>query len=85
MIEQLNVVRAHHDPDAIIGWSVIQFDLRVLQRTADQCELRATAARPGAQTHRMADPSGSQGQYLFAPMPGPRRRRRHRRAEGCGM
>ena len=35
MIEQLNAWFAAHDPDVIIGWNVIQFDLRVLQKAAD--------------------------------------------------
>ena len=37
MIEGLNDWFAQNDPDVIIGWNVIQFDLRVLQATADAC------------------------------------------------
>ena len=37
MIEQLNTWFERNDPDVIIGWNVIQFDLRVLQKTADDC------------------------------------------------
>ncbi|WP_237386473.1 DNA polymerase II [Xenorhabdus sp. Sc-CR9] len=35
MLEKLNQWLAHYDPDAIIGWSLIQFDLRVLQKHAE--------------------------------------------------
>jgi DNA polymerase-2 len=37
MIDRLNDWFARNDPDVIIGWNVIQFDLRVLQKTADEC------------------------------------------------
>ncbi|AIJ45930.1 hypothetical protein O987_08975 [Comamonas testosteroni TK102] len=37
MINRLNAWFARNDPDVIIGWNVIQFDLRVLQKTADDC------------------------------------------------
>ncbi|MBN8095820.1 3'-5' exonuclease, partial [Vibrio vulnificus] len=30
LLERLNAWFAEHDPDAIIGWNLIQFDLRVL-------------------------------------------------------
>ncbi|MBK0097062.1 DNA polymerase II [Erwinia sp. S63] len=36
LLEQLNAWFARHDPDVIIGWSVVQFDLRVLQKHADR-------------------------------------------------
>ncbi|WP_394560751.1 DNA polymerase II [Aquipseudomonas alcaligenes] len=32
LLECLNAWLAEHDPDAIIGWNLVQFDLRVLQR-----------------------------------------------------
>ncbi|RJF95799.1 DNA polymerase II [Noviherbaspirillum saxi] len=35
MLEQLNRWVERHDPDAIIGWNLVQFDLRVLQRHAE--------------------------------------------------
>ena len=37
MIEKLNDWFERNDPDVIIGWNVIQFDLRVLQKTANDC------------------------------------------------
>lgn len=36
LIEALNQWFAEHDPDVIIGWNVVQFDLRVLQKHADR-------------------------------------------------
>ena len=30
LLQRLNDWLAAHDPDAIIGWNVVQFDLRVL-------------------------------------------------------
>lgn len=68
MIEALNAWFERNDPDVIIGWNVIQFDLHVLQKTADDCAtplLLGRERRPIAwRTH-----PGKQG-YLFAPMPG---------------
>uniref|UniRef100_UPI000D37AF76 DNA polymerase II n=1 Tax=unclassified Variovorax TaxID=663243 RepID=UPI000D37AF76 len=68
MIERLNDWFERNDPDVLIGWNVIQFDLRVLQKTADDCGtplLLGRERRPIAwRTH-----PGKQG-YLFAPTPG---------------
>ncbi|WP_246475365.1 DNA polymerase II [Diaphorobacter ruginosibacter] len=68
MIDSLNEWFARNDPDVIVGWNVIQFDLHVLQKTADDCGtplLLGRERRPIAwRTH-----PGKQG-YLFAPMPG---------------
>ncbi len=36
LLEQLNAWFARHDPDVIIGWNVVQFDLHVLQKHADR-------------------------------------------------
>lgn len=68
MIEQLNAWFAAHDPDAIVGWNVIQFDLRVLQKTADANAVPLLLGREGRPIAWRAHP-GRQG-YLFAPMPG---------------
>lgn len=68
MLARLNDWFERNDPDVLIGWNVIQFDLRVLQKTADDCGaplLLGRERRPVAwRTH-----PGKQG-YLFAPMPG---------------
>ncbi len=39
---------ARHDPDVLIGWNVIQFDLRILQRHADQFHLPLALGRDGS-------------------------------------
>jgi len=36
LLEALNQWFAEHDPDVLIGWNVVQFDLRVLQKHADR-------------------------------------------------
>ncbi|MRT50433.1 DNA polymerase II [Raoultella sp. RIT712] len=36
LLEKLNAWFATHDPDVLIGWNVIQFDLRVLQKHAER-------------------------------------------------
>jgi len=36
LLEQLNAWFVRHDPDVVIGWNVVQFDLRVLQKHADR-------------------------------------------------
>ncbi|MEJ8857596.1 DNA polymerase II [Variovorax robiniae] len=68
MIEQLNDWFERNDPDVIIGWNVIQFDLRVLQKTADDCGVQFQLGRERRPIHWRTHP-GKQG-YLFAPTPG---------------
>ena len=36
LLEKLNAWFADHDPDVLIGWNVVQFDLRVLQKHAER-------------------------------------------------
>ena len=36
LLERLNAWFAEYDPDVLIGWNVVQFDLRVLQKHADR-------------------------------------------------
>lgn len=48
MLEQLNRWLERHDPDAIIGWNLVQFDLRVLQRTAERCHVPLRFGRDGS-------------------------------------
>lgn len=68
MIEHLNDWFARNDPDVIVGWNVIQFDLRVLQKAADDCEVPLLVGRERKPIAWRTHP-GKQG-YLFAPMPG---------------
>ena len=68
MIERLNDWFERNDPDVIIGWNVIQFDLRVLQKTADDCGAQLLLGRERRPFEWRTHP-GRQG-YLFAPTPG---------------
>ncbi|EHP39663.1 DNA polymerase II [Cupriavidus basilensis OR16] len=47
MLQKLNQWLAQHDPDAIIGWNVVQFDLRVLQKHADRYQVPLLFGRGG--------------------------------------
>jgi DNA polymerase-2 len=68
MLEKLNDWFERNDPDVIIGWNVIQFDLRVLQKTANECGTQLLLGRERRPIEWRTHP-GKQG-YLFAPMPG---------------
>ena len=68
VIESLNDWFSRNDSDVIIGWSVIQFDLRVLQKTADAVGIPLLLGRDRQPIARRTHP-GKQG-YLFAPTPG---------------
>ncbi len=68
MIEKLNDWFERNDPDVIIGWNVIQFDLRVLQKTANDCGVQLLLGRERRPIEWRTHP-GKQG-YLFAPTPG---------------
>ncbi len=45
LLERLNQWLATHDPDAIIGWNVVQFDLRVLHEHAQRLGVRLMLGR----------------------------------------
>ncbi|KQX93878.1 DNA polymerase II [Variovorax sp. Root473] len=68
IIERLNDWFARNDPDVVIGWNVIQFDLRVLQKTANDCGVPFLLGRERRPIEWRTHP-GKQG-YLFAPTPG---------------
>ncbi|QJD91624.1 DNA polymerase II [Duganella dendranthematis] len=68
LIERLNGWMARHDPDVLIGWNVVQFDLRVLQKNADKYKVPLALGREGKGIEWREHP-GKQG-YLFAPLPG---------------
>jgi DNA polymerase-2 len=68
MLEKLNDWFERNDPDVIIGWNVIQFDLRVLQKTANDCGVQLLLGRERRPIEWRTHP-GKQG-YLFAPTPG---------------
>ncbi len=68
MIERLNTWFEENDPDLIIGWNVVQFDLRILQKTADASGVPLLLGRERQPIAWRTHP-GRQG-YLFAPTPG---------------
>ncbi|WJN60416.1 DNA polymerase II [Pseudomonas sp. SO81] len=47
LLQRLNGWLAEHDPDAIIGWNLVQFDLRVLQRHAAELQVPLLFGRGG--------------------------------------
>jgi DNA polymerase-2 len=68
LLERLNAWFARHDPDVIIGWSVVQFDLRVLQKNADKHKVPLLLGREAKpidwRTHQARDG------YVFAAVAG---------------
>ncbi|WPO98222.1 DNA polymerase II [Pseudomonas sp. HR96] len=48
LLERLNQWLERHDPDAIIGWNVVQFDLRVLHEHAQRLGVPLRLGRGGA-------------------------------------
>ncbi|MFV0456261.1 MAG: DNA polymerase II [Pseudomonas sp.] len=47
LIERLNDWFARHDPDAIIGWNLVQFDLRILRDHAERLKIPLRLGRGG--------------------------------------
>lgn len=48
MLERLNQWLEQHDPDAIIGWNLVQFDLRVLNKHAEKYGVPLRFGRDGS-------------------------------------
>jgi DNA polymerase II len=48
LLERLNEWMARHDPDAIIGWNLVQFDLRILHQHAEQYGVPLRLGRDGS-------------------------------------
>ena len=48
LLERLNTWIQQHDPDAIIGWNVVQFDLRILAQHSDLYKIPLTWGRDGS-------------------------------------
>lgn len=63
LLEALNEWMVRHDPDAIIGWNVVQFDLRVLHQHARQLGVPLRLGRGGEELQWRE--SGN-GQHYFA-------------------
>ena len=49
MLERLNQWIELHDPDAIIGWNLVQFDLRVLRKHAERHHMALRFGRDGSE------------------------------------
>ena len=59
LLERLNQWLALHDPDGIIGWNVVQFDLRVLHEHAQRLNVPLMLGRgEEPMTWRWATPTG---------------------------
>lgn len=67
LLECLNRWLARHDPDAIIGWSLVQFDLRLLHELATQLKVPLALGRNGAPLALRAHGNRS---HVFADAPG---------------
>ncbi|MFB4390601.1 MULTISPECIES: DNA polymerase II [unclassified Pseudomonas] len=63
----LNQWLARHDPDAIIGWNLIQFDLRLLHQHAKALQVPLSLGRNGAP---LTLREHSNGNHVFAEAPG---------------
>ena len=68
IIVALNSWFRHHDPDVIIGWNLIQFDLRLLQACAEQCGLVLSLGRGGTPIE-WRNHNRREG-FVFATIPG---------------
>jgi DNA polymerase-2 len=64
IIERLNAWIAEHDPDAIIGWNLVQFDLRILRAHAEQYGIPLRLGRGGAAMEWREH--GARAQHYFA-------------------
>ncbi|HDS1733837.1 DNA polymerase II [Pseudomonas sp. BP8] len=67
LLRCLNQWMAEHDPDAIIGWNLVQFDLRLLHEHAARLQVPLTLGRGGAP---MTLRSHATGNHVFVDAPG---------------
>ncbi|MGK5077901.1 DNA polymerase II [Janthinobacterium sp. HLX7-2] len=65
ILEKLNAWMALHDPDAIIGWNLVQFDLRVLKEHAERYKVPLRLGRGGA-IMEWREHGGKQEHYFAA-------------------
>ena len=65
LLERLNQWMAAHDPDAIIGWNLVQFDLRVLRQHAERYNVPLLLGRGGA-AMEWREHGGKQEHYFAA-------------------
>ncbi|WP_278419990.1 DNA polymerase II [Stutzerimonas kunmingensis] len=64
LLERLNDWFAEHDPDAIIGWNLVQFDLRVLRDHSQRLQVPLRLGRGGTEME-WREPGG-RGNHYFA-------------------
>ena len=64
LLERLSQWFAEHDPDAIIGWNLVQFDLRLLHEHAQRLGVPLRLGRGGAEMEWRAH--GHQSHHYFA-------------------
>src|SRR5450830_1495555 len=65
ILERLHSWMAEHDPDAIIGWNLVQFDLRVLREHAERYQVPLKLGRDGA-VMEWREHGGKQEHYFAA-------------------
>ena len=68
LLVKLEQWMARHDPDAIIGWNLVQFDLRVLQQHAERFQHPLCLGRGGSVVE-WREHSGKQ-EHFFVSIPG---------------
>ncbi|MDI5892313.1 DNA polymerase II [Halomonas rhizosphaerae] len=68
LLTRLNAWFAEFDPDAIIGWNLVQFDLRILHEHARALGIPLRLGRGGAEMEWR--PHGHQPNHFFASAPG---------------
>jgi DNA polymerase-2 len=68
MLEKLARWFQAHDPDVVIGWNVIQFDLKILQEHAEKYGVPLAIGRDGKAVDWREH--GVRRGYFFAPTPG---------------
>jgi len=64
LLERLNAWFAAHDPDAIIGWNLVQFDLRVLHEHSQRLQVPLRLGRGGEEMEWREH--GGRGNHFFA-------------------
>ncbi|MCQ4294591.1 DNA polymerase II [Pseudomonas stutzeri] len=64
LLERLNAWFAEHDPDAVIGWNLVQFDLRVLHEHSQRLQVPLRLGRGGEEVEWREH--GGRGNHFFA-------------------
>lgn len=67
LLDSLEAWVARHDPDVIIGWNVVQFDLRMLQRLAEQLGRQLILGRAASQAEWRRHGGGQDHYFINVP------------------